>query len=694
MVEGTGERVGLDHKMLGVKLAAELGLGKFAMAIHGHHGGLTSPEDVGGRLKPALKDDAQTLADALRRCERSLPELAARERVPLPDGWDTWQQAEMGLRLVFSALCDADYLDTSAHFAGRRFPDVRSDADFRGLRDGFEAARRAMLEERREYGASKMDAPREKVYQACVAAASKAPGVYRLASPTGSGKTIAGAGFALHHAAEHGMRRVIVAVPFLTITEQNAAVYRRLLDPDGRGEVVLEHHSGVDFDRPGQRWARLAAENWDAPFVITTMVRLFESLFDRRPAAMRRLHRLAGSVIVLDEIQALPHALLVPILDALRTLVRHFKVTVLLSSATQPDFWHLSPFRDLPACDIVSDATALVGELRRVEFTWEPEELTIAEMAAQAAEVEERQALVVVNTTADAKAVFDIWAKSVPRGVAWHLSTRMCAEHRRRVLTEVNGRLMKGLPVLLVSTQLIEAGVDLDFPVVYRVLAPADSLLQAAGRANREGNLPRPGRVVIVRLSDGGQPPAYKALVGVTRTHFGLGKADPDDLAALTAYYQGVYDALNLEHPDHRGMKIQEARKVLDFETVASGPLDVRTGKRDRKLAFRMIDSSGVTVVTPQAAEQPAEAEALIDRVRKAPQPQLADVRALQPYMTAIHISALRKQGVTALLRPILGAPADPSDPSAWDGVLAEWLGHYDPDTGIDLDPRTEEFVA
>src|SRR5437868_5723625 len=200
----------------------------------------------------------------------------------------------------------------------------------------------------------------------------------------------------------------------------------------------MEHHSGVDHDQPGRGWERLAAENWDAPFIVTTMVRLFESLFDRRPAAMRRLHRLAGSVIVLDEIQALPHTLLVPILDGLRALVEHFGVTVLLSSATQPAFWSLSPFQDIKAHDIVPEAQKLVERLRRVEFDWwiDPQP-TLTEVAAQAEQ--HHQVLVVVNTTADAKAVLEEWPDS-----GWHLSTRMCPAHRRRVLTEVYKRLKSG----------------------------------------------------------------------------------------------------------------------------------------------------------------------------------------------------------------------------------------------------------
>ena len=256
---------------------------------------------------------------------------------------------------------------------------------------------------------------------------------------------------------------------------------------------------------------------------MTTFVRLFESLYARKPSAMRRLHRLANSVIVLDEVQALPHPMLAPILDGLRLLVKHFGATVLLCSATQPSFWALKEFAGVRCVDLVHDAPKLVRDLRRVRFEWQIEpQPTLADIAAQAAG--ERAALVVVNTTADAKTVFEYWRDSEPAGAAAHLSTRMCPEHRQRTLRSVRERLARGERVLLVSTQLIEAGVDVDFPVVFRAMAPADSLLQAAGRANREGRLPDAGRVVLFAPADGSMPPTYKTLVGRTRRHFGAGR--------------------------------------------------------------------------------------------------------------------------------------------------------------------------
>jgi CRISPR-associated endonuclease/helicase Cas3 len=329
-VERSGDRVGLDHKSLGASMAMERGCGKFALAIDGHHGGLRSPKMLVDRLDNLSGAERESNADAERAVRRLLPELAAMEDVAIPQRWfGNELVAEMGLRLVFSALCDADFLDTAAHFNGEAKPEVGGGHDFKRLLARFELRRAELIASR---PCSPMDEIRAEVYEACVVAARAEPGIFRLPAPTGSGKTIAAGGFALHHAARHKLGRVIVAVPYLTITEQNASVYRSLLD--GRDEpVVLEHHSQVDLDA-GSRWHRLAAENWDAPFVVTTTVRLFEALFGRKPSAMRRIHRLAGAVIVLDEVQALPHRLLVPILDGLRTLVTEFGATVLLASTS------------------------------------------------------------------------------------------------------------------------------------------------------------------------------------------------------------------------------------------------------------------------------------------------------------------------------------------------------------------------
>jgi CRISPR-associated endonuclease/helicase Cas3 len=689
-VASTGEAVRIDHKVVGTQTAEALGLGPFALAVWGHHGGLVDAKALRREVLARRKRDASSVASAEAAVGQVLPELVSLAPIEVPAAWRCRDSnaGELALRMLFSALVDADFLDTAAHFAGLARPRVRADADFGCLFERFEKRRAAMIAGR---SAAPVDALRERIYLDSLAAATRAPGMFRLPAPTGAGKTLAAAGFALRHAASHRLRRMIVAMPFLTITEQNARVFRALLDDDGDDDpVVLEHHSGVDFDAAG-RWARLAAENWDAPFVVTTFVRLFESLFGRKPSAMRRVHRMAGSVIVLDEVQALPYAMLVPILDGLRLLVEHFGATVLLSSATQPAFWDLPPFRDLPVVDLVADGRRLVSDLRRVRFSWllDPRP-SLADVAVQAAG--QGSAMVVVNTTADARAVYECWRTIAPAGTSWHLSTRMCPAHRRRVLDTVRARLDRRQPVLLVSTQLIEAGVDVDFPVVFRAMAPADSILQAAGRANRDGRLAGPGRVVIFEPADGGQPPAYKPLVGEVRRLFGPDKADPDDLDALRAYYQGVYGVLNLRDAAHVGQRVQQARSRWEFQTVADGPLRDEAGSagRDRRRAFRIIADDAIAVVVPQGGVDPNERrrlEDLVDAVRTSAVPDVRDLRRLQPYTTNLHPAVVRAHpGVADLLAPVIG-----DKPVA--GALVEWRGDYDPDTGITLDPQVEEFV-
>ena len=687
-VASTGGPVGIDHKSLGTRIAYEGGLGAFAGAIFGHHGGLIDAPTLLKAFRRKLDDAPGNVASAEREVSGLLPDLPNRFDHLVPAAWRADPLVgEMALRLCYSALVDADSLDTSAHFQGLAHPRVRPDADFGHLFKVFEQRRCGELAGR---GGTPIGNLREGVYADCLSAAESDRGVFRLAAPTGAGKTLASGGFALRHAEKHGLRRVIVAVPFLTITEQNAAVYRRLLDERGAEPAVLEHHSQVDFDDPtAGRWARLAAENWDAPFVVTTFVRLFESLYGRKPSAMRRVHRLANSVIVLDEVQALPHAMLAPILDGLRLLVRHFGATVLLSSATQPSFWALDEFKDVPCTDLIHDAPKLVSDLRRVRYEWQLDpKPALADIADQAAS--EPAALVVVNTTADAKSVYDQWRDAEPVGVAWHLSTRMCPDHRRRVLEKVRARLARGERVLLVATQLIEAGVDVDFPVVFRAMAPADSLLQAAGRANREGRMADGGRVVVFAPEDGGQPPTYRTLVGCAERHFGPGKADPDSSEALDRYYRNVYDLLNLADGQHVGQRIQQARRRWEFETVTDGPMDASTKRRDRKLAFRMINDDGISVVTPQGAKNSGlrrELEQIVEELRHAPVPDLLKLRRLQAYTTNLHPSVLRQSGVMALLRPILGSEVR-------QGALVEWVGEYDDATGIDLDPNLEQFLV
>ena len=642
LVEPTNGRVGLDHKSFGVELARRHGLEPVAWAVAGHHGGLTCRAEIDDLFGEDDDHEARLRsgpwADAERRLRTLVPEMFS--RIPsLPadfvaDG--DAMAAEFLLRFLFSCLVDADVLDTQAHQEATG-PRVGPDLDASGLLDRFLHRRETFLRLRRP---GKMDARRARVFDAAMVAAGHGPGLFRLTAPTGTAKTIAAAGFALKHAARWGKRRVIVAVPFITVTEQNAMVYRRLLDPEDPDvdRVVLEHHSHVEFGDPDptdrqHSWQRLAAENWDAPFVVTTTVQLFESLFGRTQSRMRKLHRIANSVIVLDEVQALPHRLLPPIADALRILSQRFGVTVVLSSATQPELGELDPFKDLAdrTVEIMPDPARFLAECRRVRFKWrlDPKPL-LADMVAEAAT--HPQALLVVNTVRDARTAFEVARKLAGDGtVVLHLSTGMCAAHRRRVLGKVRALLKDGMPMLLVSTSLVEAGVDLDVPVAFRALGPPESMAQVAGRCNREDSLgERGGLVVIFEPADGGVPPSYPTQIDKARGYFGPDK-DPEDLDALSEYFRALYRTLGIEDRGSAARTIARNRRRWDFRAVADGPLKKGdSSKRDQELAFRMITEDTVPLVVRYENPDDPEADQTINECLtrlRGPRPDMAALR-------------------------------------------------------------------
>ncbi|MGH7642292.1 MAG: CRISPR-associated endonuclease Cas3'', partial [Candidatus Dormibacteria bacterium] len=350
-----GRRRGPDHKGAGAVLAAQH-LPEATLLIQGHHGGLKAPAECRAWLAERTSDPE--VQSALRRARAAMADLEPANEIQLPEVFaQTALASELFVRMLFSALVDADFLDTEHHFQPRQSSQRVSGLDLAELWRRFEIGH-ASVSARPN---SLVDEVRNQVYEACLAAAEEAPGLFRLAVPTGAGKTLSSMAFALRHALKHGHERVIVAVPFITITEQTADVYRRILgDEAGAHAVVLEHHSAAassphdDDAHPQAVWQRLASENWDAPVIVTTTVQLFESLFANRTQRCRKVHRLANSVIMLDEAQVLPAPLLRPILDALRSLCTDFGASVVISTATQPAFEAIPEFAELAAREIVA----------------------------------------------------------------------------------------------------------------------------------------------------------------------------------------------------------------------------------------------------------------------------------------------------------------------------------------------------
>jgi CRISPR-associated endonuclease/helicase Cas3 len=665
----------------------------FAGVIEGHHTGLSAWSELSVRLKGLMRD-AEEVDEAINRVAEVMPEILDRTCPAVPDWLDPRNKTsvEMLVRMTYSAVVDADRLDTAAHFRAGPLPGP--DVSMPELWERYETRRQEALGERRRLKEpSWLDKLREDVYQEALHTSAGEPGVYRLHLPTGAGKTFTGGGFALRHAALHGLRRVIVAVPFISITEQNAAVYRGLLDPAHGPQAVLEHHSAVNFEasdrrtvrsssasgdtrreqrsaRPN-RWAKLAAENWDAPFIVTTTVRLIESLFGNSPSATRRLHRLANSVIVLDEVQALPDTLLTPILSGLRELVEHYGVTLVLSSATQPELAALNPWQTgLPQRDIVANAAPLFQQLRRVRYDWRTgPEVTLKSIATEAAT--HGQALVVVNGTKDASYVHKIWLddrKENPGTL--HLSTRMTGGHRRETIHAAKQRLDAGLDTLLVSTSLIEAGVDLDFPRGYRARSLPESEQQAAGRINREGHRPTEDSIMTVfEPADGLQPQVIYNRCGIAAAsrRFGKGLADPDDLDTLRSYYQHRYrlqaGRSSTDPNGGTGEAIEALREKLDYPETAR--------------RMRMIDnehSVAVVVLRPQLDHHDRQvAQDAIAQLRSG-RPTPETYRALQDHMASIPQGELETAINTGHAAEVAGD-------------LYEWTGSYHPQRGIEPEP-------
>ncbi|MFT3767477.1 MAG: CRISPR-associated endonuclease Cas3'' [Minicystis sp.] len=551
----------VDHSTAGavhaVRTLRALG-SPIAFAIAGHHGGLANRS----QLEERLKTKASLLDDALRAgipAEILAASVPARPEPMNGNTRDHRRLLEMWTRMLFSALCDADFLDTEAFY----------DRGRAALRGGAPPIPELDVRLARHLDALQAGAPdtevnrvRAEVRRACIAAAVEQPGVFSLTVPTGGGKTLASLAFALAHAVRHGLARVVVAIPFTSIIEQTAAVYRAAL---GEG-AVLEHHSAFDPARETPQ-NRVASENWDASVVVTTTVQLFESLFANRPSACRKLHRLARSVIILDEAQSLPPGLLAPILDGLRTLVQHYGASVVICTATQPAFrrtaWLDTGFEAVR--EIVPADVRAFDRLRRVRARW-PMSSEPTDYDTLAAEVAgEPDVLAIVHLRGDARALCEAVDRRLGQTETLHLSALMCPEHRSRVLDEIKARKARGQPVRLVATQLVEAGVDVDFAVVYRALGGMDALAQAAGRCNREGKLPGLGELRIFNAPT--RPPRGVPQAGLVATQSLLRKDPAIDLFApptYTAYFEQLYGSRDLDAD-----KIQEARAALDFADVA-----------------------------------------------------------------------------------------------------------------------------
>lgn len=609
-----------------------------ALAIQGHHVGLQSghPNTINELARnpgATVKEGLQLSDPDFRVVKNNFLSQGVEKPCKLASSiccrdlpYCSWM---LDVRMLFSCLVDADFLETEKHF---NTVEVRPQRVNPPALDAAKALTVLPRYVRMLGGKSSknMKFIRKELFNACCRASAQKPGIFTLAAPTGAGKTFSMLAFALHHAKEYKLRRIVVVVPYLTVIEQTAKVYRefftKIAIPDG---YLVEHHSlaGIrtetvtaegeeDNEDEGQRISRLAAENWDAPVILTTSVQFLESLFSNRPAICRKLHNLARSVILMDEVQTLPLHLSIPTLAVLSHLSEHYGTTLVLATATQPAFQHLddevrkncpsgwNPRSIVPAKTVCR----LFAQSSRVRVQWpkDDEKLMWDDLASRL--VETPQALCVVNLKRHARVLAEkILAKSDNGGqdAVFHLSTNMCPVHRRKVLDDVRSRLVAKLPCRLIATQCIEAGVDVSFTHVWRSWAPLDSLAQVAGRCNRSGELfPEMGEFRVFNPEEEAYPdPVYGNAARITRAF--LKGRDPkswdlDDPALFEAYYRMLYDLARQHMDAKKAQEIAERIEARDFVGVAQ--------------AYRLIESDTVNVLVPYDVEAWKK---LCDEVRK-----------------------------------------------------------------------------
>ena len=653
----------VDHATAGALLCAQQGHIFTAACVAGHHGGL---QDFGNTRVD--QTDAPTFCGRIKRgIEGHVLEHCGESGVTPPSGFRPSAPGHDKLkisfwtRMLYSCLVDADFLDTERFMDGERG---------RGGYDDLPT----LLKRLEEYIApwqnpkTALNKLRCKILNSCLDTGSKPKGIYTLTVPTGGGKTVASLAFALRHAVAHGMKRVIYVVPYTSIIEQNAEVFREILG-DGN---VLEHHSGVQFElsdgaSPEEVRRALAAENWDMPVIVTTAVQFFESIYANRSSKCRKLHNLADSVIILDEAQMLPLCHLRPCVAAMASLAEQFRSTLVLCTATQPSLGDLlhTYAPSCPVTELCPQTAEEYDSFRRVTFRQEGilEDDALAERLS-----EHRQVLCIVNSRKAAQSIF----ARLPQEASFHLSTLMVPAQRQTLLDEIRRRLKAGEPCRVVSTSLIEAGVDVDFPAVYRELAGLDSVLQAAGRCNREGKRAPEESIVTVFERAKLPPMLFRTAIGATREAL----MNICDIGARETM-QNYFDALR----SLSGETLDKSGVIKAFEKGINGcELPFRTVAEN----FHLIDQNTRTVYVPFGG-----GAALIERL-KAGECSKELYRKLGRYAVSVYEPHFQKLYAAGALLTAREVPALDED-----SAILNDMSLYSEMAGLTLEPEMgkAEFI-
>lgn len=654
----SGEVIKIKHSIYGAMYAQDNSLMEVVFPVFGHHAGLPDNPEMRQDIDAERNTDDGKYSEVITNWKNDTHDaISIPHDTALRNLSDILLQ-ELFVRMLFSALVDADSLDTERHFQEAQFLSRPSQT--------FDPTKLLEKLKRKFYSFEnnakkkelKINSLRNEVRLYAESKANLPQGFFSLTLPTGLGKTLCSINWALHHAQSHpNIRRIIIVLPFINIIDQTADELKKIFDDDGKDDYVLEHHSNVIYAKEGDgedyNPKQLATENWDYPIIITTSVQFFESLFSNKRSACRKLHNIQDSIIIFDEIQTLPMNVTEPTLMMLDNLQKLCRCSILFCTATQPDFEARDGFRGIHIEPLVENPKRVFEETKRVIY--HPlngyDEMPISELAEDVVR-KQVSALVVFNTKKKAKMFFEEM-RGCGGFKSFHLSTNMCPAHRKRIIKDIRNALEHKERIVVSSTQLIEAGVDMDFPTVYRELAPLESIIQSAGRCNREGRAER-GDVYLFALTESGQPSKqYRSWAEFANL---LYKGNEEKLYTHD-FYSFYYRKLVENFGDTDKYKITDDRKRFLFQTVAD--------------KYKIIDNNTQPIFVYQYDEKSRE---LYNRIKDQDYLSRQERQEVSQYCVQVYDNFTK-------------------DNSALIGFeqcgISIWYGSYDPDFGL---PFKDEF--
>lgn len=643
-----GRRGSVPHAKFGA-LVFYTRMNEISRVIAGHHGGLQDnqlwkmsmldlDDDCYDEIINIFERDIEIPLESFLQYEHQLKRFSHLER-------------EFITRYIFSALTDADWLDTE-----RCCSLARSGSR---IKKSFEVC--LFIEKIEKYinqfGNNKINVLRDETRKAVIAKAECSTGFYSLNLPTGLGKTITSFQWALFHAKKNNLKRIIIVLPFLNIIDQTAKLLKDILGD----ENVLEHHSGYNFendyreDNEEYSSLKLASENWDYPVIVTTTVQFFESLFSNKPSKCRKIHNIADSVVIFDEVQTLERSLVLPSLDMLKNIHKIMNASFLFCTATLPAFSKRNNFNGIEnIVPLFDNVEMLFKETIRVEYELinNLNDTSINEIVEHVS-CNDQSLLIVFNTKKVVKDFYDLINESCKWDKVYYLTTNLCPHHRKLIIDGIRTDLKSDLKIIVISTQLIEAGVDFDFPVVYRALAPLESIIQSAGRCNREGKLDR-GKVFIFQLDESKYPSTLYKTESIHAKNFIERNIERlYDHSSYTEYYEQIMSLYITPK------KITEERIKNNFETV--------------KDMYRLIDDHTYSLFIMNYSD---ESMKICNEIEHEEFLSMEIHQKLQQYTITVYPNFLKDSGNLCK--------------SLQNGVMV-YMGKYDDNTGIDegnnLDP-------